>query len=285
MSSDYGYINARIRAMKSFLLKEEDYHSALRQRTRGEYISFLSSLPAYANDGGDLKLNICRIFRKIIKFSSGEPNRLIHFILTPWDIYNLKTIVRGILNLRDRERIIQALIPAGKWDLVFLNSLVDSRDLKELADKLHIEMDRPLEEIYFRMVIESLTGDDYNSKVVLDYISMQIDFLNIRLAILGSKPEDILQKFDSSPYPWLAHEGLDLYNRTKRLSSIERLFRNRLFSHCLSLYTNSDPLSIAIPLAYINFKENEISNLRLIGEAIHFGMPMELVKEELIYAR
>lgn len=260
MSSDYGYINARIRAMKSFLLREEDYLGAMRQRTLGEYTSFLSSMPAYAGDlkkvmhcDEGLNLNSSRIFKKIIDFCDDKPKKLIQRLLAY---------------------------------------------LKILEKKLY--------ETYFKEVFESISSTDSDEKIVSDYLSIQVDFVNIRLVLLNSKPlnirgklteeflkdlinlrtpEDILSRFGDSVYPWLAEEGLDLYKSTKKLSSMERLFRNRLFSYCFSLYTSGDPLSIGIPLAFINFKENEIYNLRLIGEAISFGMPMNLVKEELIYAK
>src|SRR3989338_3781639 len=150
MSDDYGYINARIRAMKSFLLKEDDYLAALRQKTQDEFIYFLSSLPVYSQDSRKasveqppdarcdevLKSNLCRIFRKIINFCEGEPKRLIIILLTPWDIYNLNTIIRAILNHKAKDDVIRALIPAGRWEPDFLDRLAYATDLKGLAGAL-----------------------------------------------------------------------------------------------------------------------------------------------------
>lgn len=350
MPSDYGYINARIRAMKSFLLKEEDYLEALRQRTEDEFISFLSSLPSYANDlqktlispptrhaaSCALSLNLCRIFKKILRFSEGKPKKLMLTLLECWDIYNLKTIIRGILGRQDKNEIIRALIPAGKWDLEFLERLVSSEDLKTLADTLFVNgedglekelsslikgysQDSPLEllqnslgETYFRKAYQSLAQGDSNDQLVWDYLTLKVDFANILLVLKNIQElysegpkfipqgalseaflrdlislksiEEALKIFEHSPYPWLSQEGLDLYKRTVRLSSLERLLKKKLFSFASGLYIKGDPLSISIPLAFINFKENEINNLRLIGQAIRFGFSIDLVKKELIYA-
>lgn len=352
MSSDYGYINARIRAMRSFLLKKEDYAQALRQRTEGEFISFLSSLVSYSNDLRQallrqplacvaleaLKYNLCRVFRKIIKFSEGEPKELILILLGTWDIYNLKTIIRGLLSAQDKNIIIQTLMPIGKWDLEFLSKLVECKDLKLLANSLvttdaselakkiarlisNYSLASPLEilennlqEAYFRNAQESLNQENKNARIVLEYLSFQIDFLNILLALnlhhyadkshlkvnffKGGRlkeaflkdllkvkaKEEALKLFEHSPYLWLAKEGLEVYKRSNSLSSLERLFKNKLFLFCSSLYTRGDPLSMSIPLAFINFKENEINNLRLIAKAISFGVPESLITQELIYA-
>ncbi len=349
MSDDYGYINARIRAMKSFLLREEAYLEALKQKTQDEFISFLSSQASYANDFRQiltnppagflcdeaLKLNQCRIFKKIIRFSEGEPKTLILILLIPWDIYNLKTIIRGILGFQAQEEIIGALIPAGKWEMEFLKRLIKSKDLKTLADTLvtfsedgfekefanlirDYSQDTPLallenalKELYFRKAYEYLSKKKGNAKIALNYISLQIDFLNILLVLKNviylapevkfiqggrlqegflkdliklKSIEEVLKTFEYTPYPWLAKEGLDLYKRTQRLSSLERLLRNRLFLFCSDLYMRGEPLSISIPVAFINFKENEITNLRLISKAIQFRIPQELIKGELIYA-
>lgn len=348
MPSDYGYINARIRAMKSFLLKESDYQEAFRQKTLDEFSAFLSSLPAYANDlqkipleqplnlrcEEALKLNLCRILRKIINFIEGEPKKLILACLGAWDLYNLKTIVRGILGFHNSDQILEAIVPAGRWDFAFLSALAFAKDLKELTNILLASTDGSLErdfasairdfscgqslellenslqELYFKNALESSSDKDYNSRIILDYLCLEIDISNIILVLKhplstqlrfikgGSlseaflkdltrlkSPEEILKGFAGSDYGWLAQEGLDLYQRTQRLSSLERLLKNKLFSFCLKLYTSSDPLCVGIPLAFINFKENEINNLRLVSKAIFYHLPTDLIRSEIIYAQ
>lgn len=348
MSNDYGYINARIRALKSFLLKKEDYLEAARQRTPDEFISFLLSRPSYSDDmrkilslqatrfapDEALKLNLCRIFRKILKFCDGEPKALILILLTPWDIHNLHTIIRGILSIKNKDEIVASLIPAGRWDLEFLTRLAEAKDLKTLADNLAASTEEilvkefarlikkysqalPLEtlensiiEAYFEKARDKLGQGNNNTKIILDYLSLKVDFFNIVLALknigqdakinflTGGKVkkeflqdilqlksvEDALRNFEQSPYPWLGSEGLNLYKRTQRLSSLERLLRKRFFSFCFNLYLRGDPLSIGIPLAFINFKDNEVNNLRLLSKAIYFGIPKDPLREELIFA-
>lgn len=351
MPDDYGYINARIRAMKSFILQEEDYSLALSQRTEDEFLGFLSALSSYANDirqmernqsrksvcDGALKLNLCRIFRKLIKFCEGEPLELILILLKRWDLYNLKSIIRGILNHKDKTQILEALIPAGKWEREFLERLLENKDLKSLGltlggtgepdffdeefaqvlidfspDESLEVLEKTLLEAYFRKAIDFLlTQKNINARIILDYLFLKIDFLNIFLVLRkithpersvrvikgGRIPisflenllalkslEDALKSFADSIYPWINKEGLDLYNRTQSLSSLERLFEHKLFSFCANLYIRGNPLSISIPLAFISFKENEIKNLRLIGKAVSFGIAKDLIRGELIYA-
>jgi V/A-type H+-transporting ATPase subunit C len=43
-----------------------------------------------------------------------------------------------------------------------------------------------------------------------------------------------------------------------------------------------DPLSIAIPIGYIGYKEIEVANLRLIAQAVALGLKRDEVRQELI---
>lgn len=349
MSDDYGYINARIRAMKSFLLKEEEYQEALRQDSPEEFCAFLSGRPSYTNDLQEasslaaksrydeaLRANLCRIFQKIIRFCSGEPKKMILVLLMYYDIYNLKAIIRGILNYKSKDEITQVLIPAGKWDLAFLSKLAELKGLKALAANIASGADSDLEngfaklirnytpetpieilensidKFYFEKAAQYLSAGGVNAGILSGYLSLKVDFSNILSALkkisqgtnteFGIMPagklrkdffqdmlkyksvESALKIFENSVYPWLAGEGLQLYQRRQKLSSLERLFKRKIFQYSLRLYRQGDPLSMSIPLGFINFKENEINNLRLIGESLYFGIPKDAIKNELIFA-
>jgi vacuolar-type H+-ATPase subunit C/Vma6 len=43
-----------------------------------------------------------------------------------------------------------------------------------------------------------------------------------------------------------------------------------------------DPLSIAIPIGYLGCKEVEMTNLRLIAQAVALGMEREQARRDLI---
>lgn len=154
--SDYGYINARIRGMRSYLLRRDfyeqlikldDLHSMISELEKTPYKKELDECVAREQVGaGDideaLKRNLARTFRKILSFMAGEPRKLTGILLARWDLHNLKSILRGKHIGATEEEIYKSLIPGGEIAIPFLAELARQPDVKSTID-LMVTWDLP----------------------------------------------------------------------------------------------------------------------------------------------
>ena len=228
MVDDYGYINARIRALKGKLLTREDYDELLRQTSLDGIIAFLkgtvygeelskalvteSGLPAITRA---LRLNFQNVMQKILHFSAGEPHELFSVVLGRWDVYNLLTILRGKMHgVSDRD-IQDALIPAGMLDETRLAELVRQPDASSVVDLVATwgvlmpvpvgraltrlvregrvqEMEYFLESQYFQWAFNRVQGGGENRALVRQALQTLVDIKNIIAALIlireGIKP-------------------------------------------------------------------------------------------------
>ncbi|MFQ6058308.1 MAG: V-type ATPase subunit [Anaerolineae bacterium] len=147
MTDDYGYANARLRAMKSRLLDARTYEELLGKDEVSEIISSLTQTiykpeieAALVKYGGArcvteaLRLNFSRTMRKILSFFQGEPCRLLRILLGRWDVINIKTILRGQSRGVSPDEIMEALVLAGELDEVALGRMARQPDIKASID-------------------------------------------------------------------------------------------------------------------------------------------------------
>ncbi len=85
------------------------------------------------------------------------------------------------------------------------------------------------------------------------------------------------------PFAPALREGLKEYERSGRLSEIERVLR-RYQLHWLSWQIAKDPLGIGVFLGYMALKNNEVANLRRIARGAQLGRSPETVRGELEFA-
>src|SRR5690606_8567880 len=149
MSSDYGYINARVRGMKSKLLGPAFFQAALDNSDFRAFISSLSQSPymreveeAQARLSGLAVVDsaVARNFygtaRSLLGFSSGKPNELIATLLMRYDLANGKTIARGKHAGKDLDEIRGSLFPAGEFKPVLLEEAASAADMAAAAQVL-----------------------------------------------------------------------------------------------------------------------------------------------------
>lgn len=229
MSADYGYINARVRGLKSKLLGSEFFSEAL---DASDYNAFLSSLAqssymkdleeAQARYSGlkvlDVALgrNFYNTSRSILNFSDGEANELISLMLLRYDLYNIKAIARAKHSGRDLEAIQDAFFPAGELKLPILETIASAPDMAGVAQallaspsplktsfaraaqqyssdadlyKLELELDRA----YYKIISGKLKDMDAPDSFVR-HTKREIDATNLRTALKlqGSESSDDL---------------------------------------------------------------------------------------------
>lgn len=227
--TDYGYGNARIRAMRQRLLDNNFYENLVELDDFNRMVQNLQQTPykdeiqesilrksgAAAIDEA-LKLNLARTFRRVLSFLSPEGQTLVSTLLGRWDIHNIKTILRGIHMSIDPEEIIDSLLPAGQLDEVELDELAKQGDVKSCIDLLAtwgISYGRPLtkevatymeakdlsvlelglDKYYFTYSLRKVRMMGRNGAMAQQILQTQIDIVNL-LTLLrlqkSKQPED-----------------------------------------------------------------------------------------------
>jgi V/A-type H+-transporting ATPase subunit C len=146
---DYGYGNARTRGMKSNLLGAAFFEELMAASDLSKMIHLLldtqygpdlearliqGHTPAVVDDA--LKDNMVRTFAKIMGFVSDEARLLSITLLGRWDLFNVKTIIRGKHMKLKTETIIDSLLPVGEMTQVELKELAGLEDVLAVTDTL-----------------------------------------------------------------------------------------------------------------------------------------------------
>jgi len=229
MAEDFGYINARIRAMKSRLFSISHYEELLSSKDLGGLLQYLRKThygediaKAETKEKRELDvlntaymMNLERTFRKILSFSSGEPRRLFQIILGKYDIYNIKTILRGKIRGVSDEDIRSSLLPAGLLDEVRLSRLLEEKDASSVLELLGTwalefpfvigkelmsmvregaisQAEYYLENAYLKWARERLNGRKENDRLLIELLDSLTDIRNIMACLIllkeGIKP-------------------------------------------------------------------------------------------------
>ena len=216
---EYEYPNARIRGMRGKLLSAVFLEELLQSRDVGAIIQKLAGteygpdLEARILDGRTatqvdeaLKDNLVRTFRSVYRFSNAEMRLLLDVLLGRWDVFNIKTVLRGKHTHCSREEIEQSVIPIGKLSAIDVDHLIELEDMRAVVDTL-VTWDVPLARV-LRGSISAVTSADqmaamelaldrgYHSwaetllldggdraAVTREFISNQVDTLNIMTGI------------------------------------------------------------------------------------------------------
>jgi len=217
---DWGYINARMRGMKSQLLDHRTLDNLILQPDLVALIGELEKTP-YHDDIVEakgrytgmpcieyaLRKNFVRTFRKIFAFSQKEEaENYIRIFLHRWDIQNIKTILRGKNIHVTNEEILDCLVPVGELDEVTLTELVRQQDTKAVIDLLatwRIPWAKPLttafpdfarsgdlgmlecalDRYYYDEALRAAKGNDANNAMIRNILSLEIDVVNIKTVL------------------------------------------------------------------------------------------------------
>jgi V/A-type H+-transporting ATPase subunit C len=147
-SGNYPYVTARVKAKKSLLLAEDVYTRMLqmgvpaiaRYLGEREYKAQILALGA-RYDGVDLvematRNRLAAVFTQILEFSEGHLRTMIAGYLGRWDVWNVKTILRGMSYGATQEEIFEDLVPAGSFSEAFLQELIALETIEEVLARL-----------------------------------------------------------------------------------------------------------------------------------------------------
>ena len=160
-ASNTEYVSARVRARRAALFADEDYRKLVRMGPSGiarfmeesEYEREINELGARFS-GVDLieyalNRNLAKHFGDLLEWSKGRLYDLIARYLRKFDVWNVKTIIRGIYTETSAEEIRTDLIRAGELDDATLDQLLEVDTIEDVIEILDGTVyHNPLEEAY-----------------------------------------------------------------------------------------------------------------------------------------
>ena len=217
-SSNYAYFATRVRAMKSNLLPKETYprlmNMGISEITRfieeSGYKQDIDEL-ARTYNGVDLiehglNRNLAMTFTKLINISEGEPNYLLTEYLKNYDVWNLKTILRGKYYDASPDEIKEALVSAGQFSYTFLSDLAGKSSYGEVIaafegteyhpilknyDETNLsEIENRLDKMYYDGLFNVIGGSkSKDRKLFATFIKTEIDIKNLKTLLRLKKAE------------------------------------------------------------------------------------------------
>ncbi|MFQ5553561.1 MAG: V-type ATPase subunit, partial [Thermoplasmata archaeon] len=217
---NYPYVTARVKAKKSLLLPAETYERLLQMDVpqiarflgEGQYHDEMLALGA-RYDGVDLvematRNNLAQVFTQILGFSEGSLRDMIGHYLDRWDVWSVKTILRGKFYGATAKEILEDVIAAGSLDLAFLEMLVNLETIEEVVEALE---DTPylsallgltatgeevpslapyedlLDRIYYVHLLEVIPPASEPTTLFHNFVRLEIDVVNLKtlLRVLG----------------------------------------------------------------------------------------------------
>jgi len=194
--------------MKSNLLPKETYprlmNMGIDEITRfieeSQYKQDVDEL-ARVYDGVDLfehalNRNLGVTFTKLINISEGELNYLISEYLKKYDIWSIKTVLRGKYCNASVEEVKDSLVAAGQLSYPFLSSLVEKESYESVIDALSgtdyyptlkgydgtnlSAIENQLDKMYYNGLFYAIGNPRSNDrKLFSKFIRMEIDIKNL----------------------------------------------------------------------------------------------------------
>lgn len=215
---DYGYCNARVRGMRSRLLKPSvfdelmntpDINRLIQHMSDTEYREDIDTAvikgrtPAALDEA--LRENMVRTFQKVMGFLNGEAYDLVGTLLGRWDLFNIKSLVRGKHMSLKAEEIEDGLYAVGALSPVDLHHLATLPDVRAVVDTLwtwgspYAEplrhnlsdyqrdgdlalLELALDRYYAGWAAARLTGRGVNTALARRILGLQIDSVNLLTA-------------------------------------------------------------------------------------------------------
>lgn len=232
--TDEGYANARLRGMRSHLLPPEFYERLIDAPDLAEVVKDLMDTEygpdleerlvrgrtaAVIDDA--LKNNMIRAYRKVLKFLHPNARKLLSTLLGRWDVFNIKTILRGAQNHVSFEDMQMSFFPVGYLSSEELEALAKLDDVRVIIDTMAMwgyvyatplrraypdysrsndlaPLELALDKQYAEWAASRLVGDATDVVVARRVLGMQIDTFNLVMVFRLLKAD--IESLNASSY-------------------------------------------------------------------------------------
>jgi V/A-type H+-transporting ATPase subunit C len=193
-----------------------------------------------------LKENMVRTYRKVLKVVNGEGRFIVSTLLGRWDLFDIKTIIRGKHMHLPPAEIEESLIAAGDLTKVDLAALTNQDDVRGVVDTLYIwgipygaplraempgyvatnnlaGLELALDRHYAKWASERLEGRRENYQLAARVFAAQMDSMNLvtafRLLKADMEGADKVALF----LPGGKYVSLELFRELTGLSDIDEV--------------------------------------------------------------
>jgi len=215
---DYGYGNARVRGMRSRLLTPQFFDELMTLPDLGRIIQALidteygpdietaiiqGRTPAAMDEA--FRANMVATFQKVNGFLNAEAYDLVGTLLGRWDLFNIKSIIRGKHMHLKPEEIEDGLYAVGGLTPAELHVLVNLEDVRAVVDTLVTwgspyavplrsglaaygeggnlaSLELALDRYYFVWAASRLSGRRANTVLARRILGLQADSVNLLTA-------------------------------------------------------------------------------------------------------
>ncbi|HUT27857.1 MAG TPA: ATP synthase A1 subunit C [Methanomassiliicoccales archaeon] len=252
---NYPYVTARVKAKKSLLISKDNYPKLMLMdlneigRFLGEtqYQVEMTEL-ATKYDGVNLielgtSRNLARVFTDILGYSKGNLREMLERYLMRWDVWNIKTVLRGKYYGASTEEIQEDIVAAGKFDEEFINTLISLEDveavLKELRNKEGLgipdevvkeyqetmtlaPIEDYLDKLYYAEVLACVKCRDKAEQLFKQFLRKEVDVTNL-MTLMKLKKEGLTPE---NPEKYFIEGGEELQIKALvELSKVETMDR------------------------------------------------------------
>ncbi|NKE37503.1 V-type ATP synthase subunit C [Natronococcus sp. JC468] len=221
-ASNPEYVNARVRSRRASLFSDEDYRKLIRMgpseiarfMEETEYEREINALGSRFS-GVDLieyalNRNLAKHFDDMLDWADGRLYDLIARYLRKFDVWNLKTIIRGIYTDSDAEAIQTDLIRAGDLEDRTIDRLLEVDTIEDAVEVLYgtiyydplseayeeyeetgalVPLENALDRAFFERLLEDVTRSfgyepsEGPEALYVEFLQAEIDFRNARNAL------------------------------------------------------------------------------------------------------
>ncbi|MBX0324098.1 V-type ATP synthase subunit C [Halomicroarcula sp. F13] len=218
-SSNYEYVIARVRSRRASLFDDDDYRKLVRMGT-GEIARFMeeteyeSEMNALGSrySGVDLveyalNRNLAKHFEDLLRWSEGALYDYIARYLRKFDVWNVKTVIRGLYAGSDATEVEDDLIRAGEFSERRIDQLLNAGSIEDVVEQLDdtifgdplaaayeiyeetevlVPLENAIDRAFYETLLDGLPDNpeiDSPTGLYIEFLEAEVDFRNLRNAL------------------------------------------------------------------------------------------------------
>ncbi len=250
---NYSYACTRVKAKKSFLLSHDTYSRLLvmdvheigrflgETQYREEVTRFGSRYSGASLIEVAVTRNLGQTYMDVLGYTTGHLKEMLAYYLHIWDVFNVKTILRGKISHTNDSEILDTIVPAGSLSEEYLKSLVSMGSLQEIMDSLSkiptlritpelvrevvdsarlASLEDYLDKMRYYDLLKVIKERDSAHQLLRQFVRREIDVTNLKVLLkmkAEKLPEDQIAKY-------LIPGGMDFgIDKLRSLASAEGL--------------------------------------------------------------